>query len=151
MPGMYQNGFPVGYNTSNLFNPQQTQFTNPQPQPQVQSNNQNGIIWVQGEAGAKSYMVAPNTTVALWDSENQIIYLKKSDQNGVPTMTILEYTERKPINPEDKFITKDEFINYMNTNITSAINEIKEALSYGKPNIPTNEPTKSAESDLQSI
>lgn len=150
MPGMYNNGFPVGYNTQNLFNPQPSPYANP-VQPQPQATTQNGIIWVQGEAGAKSYMVAPNNTMALWDSEEQVIYLKSSDQNGVPSMSVLEYHERKPIDPEEKFITRDEFINYMNTNITSAINEIKEALSYGKSTISKNESTKPTESDSQSV
>lgn len=59
------------------------------------SNTQNnGIIWVQGEAGAKSYMVAPNNTVQLWDSENQTIYLKSADASGMPSMRILDYTIR---------------------------------------------------------
>ena len=47
-----------------------------QPYQQPQTNN--GIIWVQGEAGAKSYLVAPNNTVQLWDSEDQKIYLKSA-------------------------------------------------------------------------
>lgn len=37
--------------------------------PAMPGQQGGGIIWVQGEAGAKSYMVAPNTTVQLWDSE----------------------------------------------------------------------------------
>jgi hypothetical protein len=56
---------------------------------------QNGIIWVQGEAGAKSYMVAPNNTVQLWDSEAQTIYLKSADASGMPTMKIIDYTIRE--------------------------------------------------------
>lgn len=59
--------------------------------PNAQSN---GIIWVQGEAGAKSYMVAPNNTVQLWDSESQTIYLKSADASGMPSMRILDYTIR---------------------------------------------------------
>lgn len=38
--------------------PQQTQV------PQVPQTNQ-GILWVQGEAGAKSYLVAPSTSILL--------------------------------------------------------------------------------------
>ena len=49
---------------------------------------------MQGEAGAKSYMVAPNTTVQLWDSEAQVIYLKSADASGMPSMKILDYTIR---------------------------------------------------------
>lgn len=66
------------------------------PQYQQSSYQQNnGIIWVQGEAGAKSYLVAPNTTVQLWDSESQCIYLKSADASGMPSMRVLEYTIRE--------------------------------------------------------
>lgn len=78
----YNNGFPIGYQ----------QMYYPQYQSSTQTNN--GIIWVQGEAGAKSYLVAPNTTVQLWDSENQVIYLKSADASGMPSMKTLDYTVR---------------------------------------------------------
>lgn len=58
------------------------------------SNSINSIIWVQGETGAKSYLVAPNQSVELWDSENHTIYLKSADSNGIPTMKILDYKYR---------------------------------------------------------
>ena len=63
---------------------------------------QNGIIWVQGEAGAKSYLVAPNTTVQLWDSESQTIYLKSADSSGMPSIKVLNYTVREaPVRPTE--------------------------------------------------
>lgn len=55
---------------------------------------QTGIIWVQGESGAKGYLVAPNTTVQLWDSEAQVIYLKTADASGMPSIKTLDYTIR---------------------------------------------------------
>lgn len=55
---------------------------------------QQGMIWVQGETGAKSYMVANGNTVPLWDSENQTVYIKSVDAAGMPSMRILDYTER---------------------------------------------------------
>lgn len=87
------------YNTYQSYYPQY--YT-----PQTQQNNQtNGIIWVQGEAGAKSYMVAPNNTVQLWDSESQTIYLKSADASGMPSMRILDYTIRSsaPNSPVNAF------------------------------------------------
>ena len=63
--------------------------TTPTPTPQMS----NDMIWVQGLAGAKAYLVAPNTTVTLWDSENPVIYLKSCDVNGMPSMKILDVTE----------------------------------------------------------
>ena len=83
----YNNGFPVGY--QQYYPAYQTLQG-----AQMPSTN-GGIIWVQGEAGAKSYLVAPNTTVQLWDSERQTIYLKSADASGMPSMKTLDYTIRE--------------------------------------------------------
>jgi hypothetical protein len=89
---MAYNYFPAGYQpyypTQNNAYPTQMNVGPTQP------TQNNGIIWVQGEAGAKSYMVAPNTTVQLWDSESQTIYLKSADASGMPSMRIIDYTIR---------------------------------------------------------
>lgn len=82
----YNNGFPATY--PQYYVPQY------QYQPQPQQTQNNGIIWVSGEAGAKAYLVAPNTTVQLWDSETQRIFLKSADASGMPSMKVLEYTIR---------------------------------------------------------
>lgn len=71
----------------------QPMYYQPQYQPQ-QPQQTNGIIWVSGEAGAKAYLVAPNTTVQLWDSEAQVIYLKSADASGMPSIKVLDYTIR---------------------------------------------------------
>ena len=79
-----------------------------------QQSNQNSIIWVQGEAGAKSYLIAPNTSVALWDSEANCIYIKSSDASGMPSIKTLDYTVRDntstspKIDPQNNFATKDD-------------------------------------------
>ena len=67
----------------------------------------NNITWVQGEAGAKAFLVAPNNTIALWDSEAQVIYIKETDMAGRPTMQILDYTIRNK--PKDEMeVLRDE-------------------------------------------
>lgn len=84
--------------------------------PQMQQPAQS-MIWVQGDAGAKSYLVAAGNTVPLWDSENPCIYIKSVDTSGVPSMRILDYTERtgaktpaQPIIPAGgEFVTRKEF------------------------------------------
>lgn len=94
---MAYNYFPTGYQPYYpAQNPMQNNaFQNVGNVGNVSTNAQNvGIIWVQGEAGAKSYMVAPNTTVQLWDSESQTIYLKSADASGMPSMRIIDYTIR---------------------------------------------------------
>ena len=64
----------------------------PQSQPPAPASD---IIWVQGEAGAKSYLVAPNSTVMLMDSEANTFYFKSSDGSGIPQpLRIFDYVER---------------------------------------------------------
>lgn len=94
------------YQGQQLYNPysqppvpdQLAQLRQNNMQQQIQQYQQNQPqtpderIWVQGEAGAKAYMVAAGCTVALWDSEQQRIYLKSVNLNGVPMMQTLTYT-----------------------------------------------------------
>ena len=88
-------------------------------QQQAQPVNQ-GILWVQVEAGAKSYLVAPNTSVLLMDSETEKFYIKTTDQAGMPTLRTFEYKEiiagaapapqKQPeMNMDDKYVTRQEY------------------------------------------
>lgn len=115
----YNNGFPMSYPQYPQQYPQQYQQPIPTPQQQMQQQPQNvgGLIWVSGEAGAKAYLVAPNTTVQLWDSEANCVYLKSADATGMPSMKILDYTIRNeqnyvkktPLDNEPKeYATKDD-------------------------------------------
>ena len=76
-------------------NNQQFQAPPQNPSP-VQPTNQNqpGIIWVPSEQAANEYLVAPNNAVALWDSNNPVIYLKQADASGKPSMKIYDLVER---------------------------------------------------------
>lgn len=86
----FNGGFPATYPGA-YFYPYQPQ----QAAPAQNTQQNSGIIWVSGEAGAKAYLVAPNTTVALYDSEAQTIYLKSADASGMPTIKTLDYTIRE--------------------------------------------------------
>lgn len=100
----YNNGFPLGY---------QNQLYYPQYQaPAAQQANNSPLIWVQGEAGAKSYLVAPNSSVVLFDSENQSIYIKSADASGMPSIRVLDYKIRDtaertetPFKPTEDYAT----------------------------------------------
>ena len=59
-----------------------------------QPNAQNSLIWVQGINAAKSYPVAPNTSVPLFDSEANVVYIKSADASGMPSIKILDYNVR---------------------------------------------------------
>lgn len=91
------------------------------PTPAQQTNN--GLVWVQGEVAAKSYPVAPNSTVMLMDSEGERFYLKSADASGMPLpLRVFEYKERTETaqqtaggsvaafdDLDNKFVTRDEF------------------------------------------
>ena len=76
----------------NYQQPYYPQF-NPTPQmqqmPQIMPDDR---IFVQGEVGAKAYLVAPGNTVTLWDSEKQAIYRKTVNAQGVPMIQKLNYS-----------------------------------------------------------
>lgn len=66
-----------------------------QYQPQQQSG---GLIWVQGESGAKSYPVSAGQSVLLMDSESNRFFIKSADASGMPLpLRIFDYTERKDV------------------------------------------------------
>ena len=108
----YYNGFPATYQP--IYPAMQPVMqTSQQPVQQNQQPGNSSIIWVQGEAAAKSYLVAPNSTVQLWDSEEKVIYLKSADASGMPSMKILDYTIRGDANtqaavPAAEYATKDD-------------------------------------------
>lgn len=109
-------------------NPYMNYQTGYQPQvlPTMQSQasypapSSNGINWVSGESGAKSWIVGRGESVLLMDSESQCFYLKSADASGMPLpLRVFDYTERTQNAPQgshtvlnqssDNFITRNEF------------------------------------------
>lgn len=96
----------------------QNQYQQTIPQYQQQPVNQ-GLLWVQGVEGAKSYLVAPNTTVLLMDADAHRFYLKSTDGTGIPNLRTFEYSEvppnalqvvqNVPDNLDDKYVTRPEY------------------------------------------
>ena len=113
---------PYQFGQVNPLQPQMDRLANMQAQFQQQQAHpvNQGILWVQGEAGAKSYLVAPNTSVLLLDSESENFYIKTTDKAGMTTLRTFEYKEitagaatvaqKQPeINMEDKYVTRQEY------------------------------------------
>ena len=86
---LYNNGFPATYQ------PLYPSYTPVPVQQQNTQAQQSGLNWIQGEQAAKSYLVAPNSSVVLFDSEAQVIYIKSADASGMPSMKILDYNIRQ--------------------------------------------------------
>ena len=98
------------------YQPQMVQQHIPQPMPtQTQPDP---MLWVLGQTEAESYPVAPNNVVTLWDKNTPTIYIKSANAQGVPSIRILDFTERTPNTPKspekhecqcsNKFILKEE-------------------------------------------
>ena len=103
MPYPYYGGYMPNYyqpmqNMGNQFQPMpMAQQTPAQVTPAAQTTQtaSPGIIWVQGEEGAKGYLVAPGENRLLMDSEGNHFYLKSTDAQGMPLpLRIFDYVER---------------------------------------------------------
>ena len=112
---MAYNGYlPQGYYQSQPYYQNNMQMQNQQP---VATSN-SGIIWVQGEQAAKAYPIGAGQSVLLMDSEDSLMYIKSTDQSGMPQpLRVFEYKERTtgkteaPIatSKSADYITRDEF------------------------------------------
>lgn len=91
---------------------QQMQVIPPMPQNPLP---QSGVQWVSGEQEARSWMVAPNAAVALWDSTAPAVYLKQADASGKPTLKVYDLVERLASAPDTQkapaaeYVTRKEF------------------------------------------
>jgi len=90
-----------------------------------QNFNSPTCAYVQGEAAAKAYPVAPGQFVVLIDTELPVIYTKTTDQFGRPLpIRILDYVER--VEKTNEQIIADNYVN--KSDFESFKNEIKELL-----------------------
>ena len=88
------------------YTPYNAQYNAPQ-------NAVNQLIRVTGIDGAKAYQMAANSTVALFDSNEDIMYVKTTDGAGFGTIRAFSFSEidlsatAKPTTTE--YVTKAEF------------------------------------------
>lgn len=125
-PGVYPNVQPTMYPQQQMVEqpqvaqqpsvPQQTLVTQQTLVPP--QNSDSFFVWVQGEAGAKSYPVARGTTMPLFDSEGDFVYFKTVDNNGIPLPLITKVlsdpeplVNESKINSTDQYVTKDVYDN----------------------------------------
>ena len=119
------------------------------PAPTMQpSQNGTGIIWVDGEAAAKAYQIPAGISgpVALWDTNDQVIYLKSMNQMGMPNpLQKIHYQMEEPPQvlpagqngqtsgneaPAHAYVTKDD--------LAALKNELKEMIKQSQASINQN-------------
>ena len=75
--------------------------------PSYQTLNQ--VQYVNGIESAKAYTLRPNESAILMDSNNAIFYHKQADASGYCTIKAYSFQEVQEEKPEDKYLTKKEF------------------------------------------
>ena len=124
-----------------------------QQMPMAQNAPTSDMIWVLSEVEAQSFPVAPNNSVILWDKNNDVIYIKSANMQGVPSMRILDYTERTadnaPKTPDKHvcqcgkdFVRKDAF---------EALQSEFEALRSELDELKTKPKTKTAKKAVEEV
>ena len=106
---MFQNNFQNPYAT--LMG--QTMYNQPQNNQQFfQPEPTQNLIRVNGINGAKAYQMPANSTVALFDSNNDVMYVKSTDGAGFPSIRTFSFTELKEnisTTENTDYISRQEF------------------------------------------
>lgn len=114
----YGNPYPLNYRQP--IAPTQYGYTPMAPIPQQQTAP--GLIQVTGLEGAKAYPMAPNSVAALFDADRDVMYIKRTDAGGYPTIAEYEFKPLQEAAPaqQPEYVTRKEF------------EELKEAIMSGK-------------------
>ena len=88
-------------------------------QPSFTNNMQSSFpIWVQGEAGANAYMMLPNSTVWLMDSQDQYLYIKRTDAVGRPypleKYRLVKEDDYQPTSTSNGYVSSADLENRLN-------------------------------------
>lgn len=103
------------------------QFFQQQEQPQ-------NLIRVNGLEGAKAYQMSANSTVALFDANNDLMYVKSTDGAGFPsirTFTFSELQEEQKAEQNVDYISREEFEEFKK----ELMNNGKQSIQRSKSNI----------------
>ena len=141
-PETYQNGYPQNNFPNDGYAIQAPQYGQPQyqqvaqtqqPIQQNQNNQQqsNSIIWVQGEAGAKAYPLAPNNKILLMDSENPVLYVKSVNASGIPDPLIIYDLVQRSDEPVQKN-ESDERLNSIEERLKKIENRLQNNMNNSK-------------------
>jgi hypothetical protein len=79
---------------------------------------------VNGIEGAKQFPVSANSRVALFDMNEDIVYIKTVDAGGYPSIRTFRMVEENSAPKEPQYVTMEEFMKF------------KEELLNGKQSVP---------------
>lgn len=135
------------YNYINGMNGISSPYSTSQPlqnfqQPLQQPVQPTGLTKVTGIEGAKAYQMPPNSVTALFDSGEDIFYVKSTDAGGFGTITAYKFTAMENKTNEQAvtgdFVSRAEFEQFK----TEVMNNGKQSVSKranGKQDKPAND------------
>lgn len=141
---MYNNyGAPYygGYNGANFnanpYGSPSVQFQPNAPQNGLQqAAQQYPIEYVNGLEGAKAYLIAPNSTKLLMDSDGNYFYIKTANQQGQANVKIYKYEEVMQSAGRD---VEQKNVKYATVDDLAALREEIEKLKLIKPIVKRSE------------
>ncbi len=129
-PYQFNGGYPSQYPT--YSQPMQSAY-----QVQPQSQTQNGIIYVNGDEGAKAYAVPQGGSIFLMDCDSPRFFIKSANAQGHMSIRTFKFeeitngesekkTEEKPVD----FATKDD-LKKTEDKLIRKLNELAKTLKGG--------------------
>ena len=128
---IYGNPYPMQYQQPQA--PARSYYTPMATIPQQQTAP--GLIQVTGLEGAKAYPLAPNAEVALFDADRDVMYIKRTDAGGYPTIQAYQFSPVQEAAPsaQPEYVTRQEF------------DELKEMIANGKQPVRKSKPAADSE------
>lgn len=128
---LYGNPYPMQYQQPQA--PARSYYTPMAPIPQQQTAP--GLIQVTGMEGAKAYPLAPNSVAALFDADRDVMYIKRTDAGGYPTIAAYTFAPMQEAAPsaQPEYVTRQEF------------DELKEMIANGKQPVRKAKPAAESE------
>ena len=128
---IYGNPYPLNYRQP--VAPTQYSYTPMTPIPQQQTAP--GLIQVTGLEGAKAYPMPPNSVAALFDADRDVMYIKRTDAGGYPTIQAYQFSPVQEAAPsaQPEYVTRQEF------------DELKEMIANGKQPVRKAKPAAESE------
>lgn len=99
------------------YNPYANNMYQPNMNFNVPSYNQNPmqnlpqqqLVQVNGIEGAKAYQLGINSSVALFDTKENILFVKTTDGAGYPTINKFRLSKEEELENNLEYVTKTEF------------------------------------------
>ena len=86
---------------------------------------------VNGDDGAKQFSMRPNSRVALFDINDDIVFIKQTDSNNYPTIRkfrLTEIVDEPKVNNAQQYVTIDEF-NKLREELLNGQQSIRESIA----------------------